>query len=98
MRKQLIGVVLLMFGMDYAGMLWNFEGGVAAFGAAQWALLAVTAVMLGLGLYLSLVGWKEFNKVLDEREKEKKQAKEKFNVEAFSDLNGSSSDKKNGKK
>ena len=84
MGKQLVGVVLLMFGIDYVQMLWKYEGGIAAFGAAQWALAVVTVVMLGLGLYLSITGWKEFNKVLDEREREKKEPQEKFKMEELS--------------
>jgi len=85
MRKQIIGVLFLMFGLDYVRMLRAYEGGVAAFGAGQWVLAVVSAVMIILGLYLSIVGWREFNKVLDEREKEKKEAENKFKLEAFSE-------------
>ena len=86
MRKQIVGVVLLMFGLDYAEMLWKYEGGIAAFGTAQWAVAVVSTIMLILGLYLSIVGWKEFNKVLDKREQEKKEAEKNFKLEAFNEL------------
>ena len=83
MRKQFIGVVLLMMGMDNLYNLKDSGVALADFSTGQWAALVVSIIMVGLGLYLSIVGWLEWRKVMAEREKEKKEAEEQFKREAF---------------
>lgn len=83
MRKQFIGVILLMMGMDNLYNLKDSGVALADFTSGQWAALIVSIIMVGLGLYLGIVGWLEWRKVMQEREKEKKAAEEQFKREAF---------------
>ncbi len=83
MRKQFIGVILLMMGMDNLYNLKDSGVALADFTSGQWAALIVSIVMVALGLYLGIVGWLEWRKVMEEREKEKKAAEEKFKNEVF---------------
>lgn len=85
MRKQFIGVILLMMGMDNLYNLKDSGVPLAQFESGQWAALVVSIVMVGLGLYLSIVGWLEFRKTMEEREREKKEAQENFDLNALSE-------------
>ncbi|MBR2740658.1 MAG: hypothetical protein IKD87_08325 [Oscillospiraceae bacterium] len=74
MRKQFIGVILLMMGMDN---LWNLKDSgipLSQYETGQWAAFIVSIIMVVLGLYLGIVGWLEFRKTMEQREKEKKEA------------------------
>ena len=76
MRKQFIGVILLMMGMDN---LWNLKDSgipLSQYETGQWAAFVVSIIMVVLGLYLGIVGWLEFRKTMEQREKEKKEAEE----------------------
>ena len=83
MRKQFIGVILLMMGMDNLYNLKDSGTALADFTSGQWAALIVSIIMVALGLYLGIVGWLEWRKVMDEREKETKEAEEQFKNEVF---------------
>ncbi|MBQ1358266.1 MAG: hypothetical protein IIY63_03515 [Oscillospiraceae bacterium] len=74
MRKQFIGVILLMMGMDN---LWNLKDSgipLSQYETGQWAAFIVSIIMVVLGLYLGIVGWLEFRKTMEQREQEKKEA------------------------
>jgi hypothetical protein len=74
MRKQFIGVILLMMGMDN---LWNMKDSgipLSQYESGQWAAFIVSIIMVILGLYLGVVGWLEFRKTMEQRDREKKEA------------------------
>lgn len=74
MRKQFIGVILLMMGMDN---LWNLKDSgipLSQYEPGQWAALIVSVILVVLGLYMGIVGWLEFRKTMEQRDKEKKEA------------------------
>ncbi|MBQ4240174.1 MAG: hypothetical protein II672_03590 [Oscillospiraceae bacterium] len=74
MKKQFIGVILLMMGMDN---LWNLKDSgipMAQYESGQWAAFIVSIIMVVLGLYLGVVGWLEFRKTMEQRDREKKEA------------------------
>ena len=81
MRKQFIGVILLMMGMDNLYNLKDSGTAIADFSSGQWAALIVSIIMVGLGLYISIIGWLEWRKVMAERDKEKEASKEQFKEE-----------------
>ena len=74
MRKQFIGVILLMMGMDN---LWNMKDSgipLSQYEAGQWAAFIVSILLVVLGLYFGIVGWLEFRKTMEQRDREKKEA------------------------
>ena len=74
MRKQFIGVILLMMGMDN---LWNMKDSgipLSQYESGQWAAFIVSIIMVILGLYLGVVGWLEFRRTMEQRDREKKEA------------------------